>query len=44
MYATGVGLVLYGTRHLESRYFKVREENVYDKVVKRMRDWLTEVF
>jgi cell division protein FtsA len=44
MFATGVGLVLYGTRNLDSRHFKVREDNVYDKVVKRMKDWLTEVF
>ena len=38
------GLVLVGTRNLDSRHFKVREDNVYDKVVKRMKDWLTEVF
>ncbi|MBI5511892.1 MAG: cell division protein FtsA [Deltaproteobacteria bacterium] len=44
IYATGVGLVLYGRDHEESRYFKVREENVYGKVKSRMRSWLGEIF
>jgi len=44
MFATGVGLVLYGSKHIDSRFFKVREENVYSKVKSRMRDWLTEIF
>ncbi|MEW5849019.1 MAG: cell division protein FtsA [Myxococcota bacterium] len=44
MYATGVGLLMYGSKHMDSRYFKVREENVYNKVKSRMRDWLHEIF
>jgi cell division protein FtsA len=44
MYATGVGLVVYGSQHADSRHFKVREEGIYDKVLSRMRDWLGEVF
>ena len=44
IYATGVGLVLYGRAHEDSRFFKVREENVYTKVKSRMRSWLGEIF
>ena len=44
MYATGVGLVLYGVDHEANRYFKVREGNVYKKVKGRMRSWFGELF
>ncbi len=44
MYATGVGLLLYGRDHEEHRYFRVREDNVYRKVKSRMRSWLGELF
>jgi len=44
VYATGVGLVLYGRDHEGQRFFKVREENVYRKVKTRMRSWLGELF
>src|SRR5271154_775679 len=40
MYATGVGLVIYGARHQDRRLFRIREENVYRKVKGRMREWL----
>jgi cell division protein FtsA len=44
MCATGVGLVLYGARNQDMRYFRVREDNVYKKVKSRMRSWLGEIF
>lgn len=44
VYATGVGLVMYGRDHEEHRFFKVREDNVYKKVSSRMRSWLGEIF
>lgn len=44
VYATGVGLVLYGKEHEHSRFFKVRDDNVYGKVKSRMRSWLGEMF
>ncbi|MCL2625798.1 MAG: cell division protein FtsA [Cystobacterineae bacterium] len=44
IYATGVGLVVYGARHMDRRLFRIREENVFKKVKGRMRDWLQEVF
>ncbi len=45
MYATAVGLVIYGAKQrLGSPYFKIREENVYRKVKDRMKQWLGEIF
>ena len=43
-YATGVGLVQYGAKHTERSLFRVREERVYDKVAKRMKEWFAEIF
>src|SRR5215472_3367574 len=44
MFATGVGLVVYGARHQDRRLFRIREENVYRKVKDRMKEWLQEIF
>ncbi len=44
IYATGVGLVLYGAKHQELKMFRVREDNIYKKVKSRMREWLEEIF
>lgn len=44
VYATGVGLVLYAARHHEREGFRIREENVFTKVKRRMGEWLQEVF
>lgn len=43
MFATGVGLVLYGSQHIDRRFIRVRhdDENVYSKVMNRMREWLS---
>lgn len=45
MYATGVGLVIYGSRHPspEGR-FRVGERNIFAKVVKVFRKWVEEFF
>jgi cell division protein FtsA len=40
IYATGVGLVLYGAKHHDQRHFKARDENIYTKVRRRMSAWL----
>ena len=42
MFATGVGLVLYGSQHMDKRFVKVRQddEGVYNKVMSRMKEWL----
>lgn len=44
MYATGVGLVQYGCAHENRNRFQVREKNIYNKVIRRMRSWLGEIF
>ncbi|MBN2359367.1 MAG: cell division protein FtsA [Deltaproteobacteria bacterium] len=42
MFATGVGLVQYGSQHMDRRFVKVRQdsEGVYNKVMNRMKEWL----
>lgn len=45
IYATGVGLVLYGAKQDRGNSkFKIRESNVYYKVKTRMKDWIEEFF
>lgn len=44
MYATGVGLVLFGAKSTGTRHFRVRDDNVYGKVRSRMRTWLSDIF
>jgi cell division protein FtsA len=44
IYATGVGLVKYGSRNLKAHKFMIGQENVFDKVVRRMKEWLNEFF
>lgn len=45
MYATGVGLGIYGAAHKSRRKFrKVTDRNVFDKVIARMKEWFGEIF
>jgi cell division protein FtsA len=45
IYATGVGLALYGGEHRHQRRFnKVTDRNIFDRVVARMREWFGELF
>lgn len=44
IYATGVGLVLYGSRNMAQSRFKVGEGNVFSKVTRRMKEWIREFF
>lgn len=43
IYSTGVGLLLYGTKHKENARSKIRDENLYTRVLGRVRNWLGEV-
>jgi cell division protein FtsA len=43
MYATGVGLLLFGAQQADHRHFRARDENIYTKVKKRMSAWLDDV-
>ncbi len=45
MYATGVGLVLYGEENrATSRYFSGDDSKLYDKIHTRMKQWFAEFF
>ncbi|MBW2688337.1 MAG: cell division protein FtsA [Deltaproteobacteria bacterium] len=44
VYATGVGLVKYGSRNLQTQNFKIGQENLFDRVTRRMKDWFGEFF
>lgn len=44
VYATGVGLVLYGMNQQDRNLFRIREANLFCKVRARMRAWLREFF
>jgi len=44
MYATGVGLVIAGSKAGDGQRFKVRDENLYRKVRGRMKEWFGEIF
>ncbi len=44
MYATAVGLVLYGAKQTSSnKKFRIRDTNIFAKVVDRMKKWFKEV-
>lgn len=44
IYATGVGLVKYGARCGGASKFKGGSDNLFDKVLKRMKEWFVEFF
>lgn len=43
MYATGVGLVLYGARHKDSKKFRIRDKNIFNRIMTRMKKWFHDV-
>nr|WP_320048494.1 cell division protein FtsA [uncultured Desulfuromonas sp.] len=44
IYATGVGLVIYGSKNQEINNFSIGQEKVFDKVMRRMKEWFGEFF
>ncbi len=44
IHATGVGLVKYGSRNMQSKNFMIGQENMFDKVARRMKEWFGEFF
>jgi cell division protein FtsA len=44
IYATGVGLVKYGSKNLQTKNFAIGQQNVFDKVIRRMKEWFGEFF
>ena len=43
MYATGVGLVLYGARNRPDKKFRIRDANIFNRLITRMKRWFREV-
>jgi cell division protein FtsA len=43
MYATGVGLVLFGARNQGNRKFRIRDSNIFNRVMTRMKRWFKDV-
>jgi len=44
LYATGVGLVLYGYKNKSGRVFKKRDGNIIIGIIRRMKKWFTDYF
>ena len=43
MYATAVGLILYGLRNKEERKFRIRDSNIFNRITARMRNWFKDI-
>jgi len=43
MYATGVGLVLYGAKNQPDKKFRIRDTNIFHRVMTRMKRWFKDV-
>lgn len=43
MYATGVGLVMYGARKQPVKKFRIRDKNIFNSIINRMKKWFKEV-
>jgi cell division protein FtsA len=43
MYATGVGLVLYGAKNQSLKKFRIRDANIFNRVMTRMKRWFKDV-
>jgi cell division protein FtsA len=43
MYATGVGLVIYGARNQNAKKFRIRDGNIFNRLIARMKMWFKEV-
>ncbi len=44
IYATGVGLVKYGSQNTQTQNFRIGEANVFERVIQRMKEWFGEFF
>jgi cell division protein FtsA len=44
IYATGVGLVKYGSSNVKVQNFKIGENNIFERVTMRMKQWFGEFF
>ncbi|MFW5901678.1 MAG: cell division protein FtsA [Thermodesulfobacteriota bacterium] len=43
MYATGVGLVVYGAKNQDKKKFRIRDNNIFNRIMRRMKAWVKEI-
>ncbi|MDP2644171.1 MAG: cell division protein FtsA [Desulfobacterales bacterium] len=43
MYATGVGLVLFGARNQTPKKFRIRDTNIFNRIITQMKRWFKDV-
>ena len=43
MYATGVGLVIYGARNQTEKKFRIRDANIFNSIMAQMKRWFKDV-
>ncbi len=43
MYATGVGLVIYGAKNTPEKKFRIRDKNIFNSLINRMKKWFKDV-
>ena len=43
MYATAVGLILFGARNRAEKKFRIRDVNIFNRITNRMRRWFKDV-
>jgi cell division protein FtsA len=43
MYATGVGLVLYGAKNQTAKKFRIRDAHIFNRIVTQMKRWFKDV-
>lgn len=43
MYATGVGLVLYGAGNQDEKKFRIRDTNIFNRIMTQMKRWFKDV-
>ena len=43
MHSTGVGLVLYGAAHNSKNKFRIRDTNIFNRIMHRMKNWVKEI-
>ena len=43
MYATGVGLVLFGARNQTDKKFRIRDANIFNRIMTQMKKWFRDI-
>ncbi len=43
MFSTGVGLVLYGAKNQSAKKFRIRDSNIFNRVMARMKRWFKDI-